>query len=259
MTKRKEDTYYGLVVETYNHFHPEGNLEDVPFYLSLIREIGGPVLELMCGSGRVLLPLLRHGIDADGVDCSGEMLSSCHERAESEGLEVRLFEQYAQELDLPRKYGTALIPYGSFGLLTERDEALETLRRVAAHLEPGGQLLVDIGLPWAYDRGAANGAWQLLREGTLEGGRLAQIDRCSTLDLISQIERSRLRYSVYLGGRLVESHAQELEVRHYGAYEMELLLEKAGFVQVEVFGNFNKERRSVEEGMVTFRARRDTN
>src|SRR5262245_23366046 len=74
MTKRAEDTYYGLVVETYELFHPEGNLDDVPFYAGLVAEAGGPALELMCGSGRVLLPLLRMGVDADGVDCSPEML-----------------------------------------------------------------------------------------------------------------------------------------------------------------------------------------
>ncbi|MEO1764819.1 MAG: class I SAM-dependent methyltransferase, partial [Cyanobacteria bacterium J06629_18] len=66
------DCYYGLVVETYNKFHPQKNINDGDFYKKLIDEVDGKVLEIMCGSGRVLIPLLRQNIDIDGLDCSSE-------------------------------------------------------------------------------------------------------------------------------------------------------------------------------------------
>lgn len=47
------DCYYDLVVDTYDLFHAEGNINDAPFYKLLIDEFGGAVLEMMCGSGRV--------------------------------------------------------------------------------------------------------------------------------------------------------------------------------------------------------------
>jgi len=59
---RFDDVYYGLVVDVYDLFHPEGNIADAAFYAELISERSGRVLELMCGSGRVLLPLLRQGV-----------------------------------------------------------------------------------------------------------------------------------------------------------------------------------------------------
>ena len=76
-------SYYGLVVDNYNLFHPEGNINDAAFYKLLIDEVGGAVLEMMCGSGRVLIPLLRQGIDIHGVNCSHEMLVSCREKAQN--------------------------------------------------------------------------------------------------------------------------------------------------------------------------------
>jgi hypothetical protein len=51
-------------------------------------------------------------------------------------------------MDLPRRYGTILFPYSSFGLLTDREEAFGTLRRIHKHLEDEGQLILDMGIPW---------------------------------------------------------------------------------------------------------------
>ncbi|MEL6164694.1 MAG: class I SAM-dependent methyltransferase, partial [Cyanobacteria bacterium J06628_3] len=137
------DCYYGLVVETYNKFHPQENINDGDFYKKLIDEIDGTVLEMMCGSGRVLIPLLRQNIDIDGLDCSSEMLESCREQVLEEGLNCNLYEQYAHEMELPRKYKTIIFSYSSFALIIDRNQAFETLHRIYNHLEDDGQLILD--------------------------------------------------------------------------------------------------------------------
>ena len=43
------------------------NLHDVPFYLDLAQRYGGPILEIACGTGRVLLEVARKGIEIWGV------------------------------------------------------------------------------------------------------------------------------------------------------------------------------------------------
>jgi len=138
------DCYYGLVVETYNKFHPQGNINDAVFYKQLIDEINGAVLEIMCGSGRVLIPLLRQNIDIDGLDCSNEMLASCREQVFNEGLNCNLYEQYAHEMELPRKYKTIIFSYSSFALIIDRNQAFETLCKIYHYLEDGGQLILDM-------------------------------------------------------------------------------------------------------------------
>ena len=107
------DCYYGLVVETYNLFHPQENINDAAFYKKLIHEIDGAVLEIMCGSGRVIIPLLRQNIDIDGLDCSNEMLASCREQVLHEGLNCNLYEQYAQLL-LEKAGFCEIRTYGDF-------------------------------------------------------------------------------------------------------------------------------------------------
>ena len=105
---------------------------------------GETVLDVGCGTGRLLLDYLAQGIDIDGVDVSPEMLALCAEKAQRLGLHPRLFEQTMQELDLPRTYRTIMVPSSSFQLLTDAQDAQEAMRRFFRHLEPGGILVMPL-------------------------------------------------------------------------------------------------------------------
>ncbi|NJL21465.1 MAG: class I SAM-dependent methyltransferase [Leptolyngbyaceae cyanobacterium SM1_3_5] len=249
---RFDDVYYGLVVDAYELFHPEGNLKDVPFYADLIRERPGRVLELMCGSGRVLLPLLRQGFTVDGTDSSSEMLARCKSNAQAEELNPELYEQYAHELDLPHLYYTILLTYSSFALLTSRDEAIESLRRVYARLEEGGQFLLDMAIPWVQNS-FMSGVWQLSRQGVLPDGRQVHVSRAATVEQLNQIETVHVRYDVYEQGCLVETLLTPMKMRFYGMHELVLLLEKAGFTSIQTFGDFQQREAQEGNGIITFR------
>src|SRR3954452_2998671 len=103
--------------------------EDRHFYLALIKERGEPVLDVGCGTGRLLLDFLALGIDIDGVDNSPEMLALCRRNAERLGLTPRMELQRVGELDLPRRYRTILVPSSSFQLLVDPEAAREAMRR----------------------------------------------------------------------------------------------------------------------------------
>ncbi len=110
----------------------------------MLREIGRygqPVLDLACGTGRLLLPLLQAGIDVDGCDISGDMLYHCQRKAASQGFHPNLYQQPMHAIDLPRKYKMIYL-CNSFGRAGSREKDLETLRRCHAHLENGGALLL---------------------------------------------------------------------------------------------------------------------
>src|SRR5947209_17795460 len=64
-------------------------LADLPFYLDLAKQVGGPVLERACGTGRVLLPIARRGIAIHGVDNSEPMLNVLRKKVEREPKDVR--------------------------------------------------------------------------------------------------------------------------------------------------------------------------
>lgn len=248
------DCYYGLVVETYNLFHPQGNINDAAFYKKLIDENIGAVLEIMCGSGRVLIPLLRQIIDIDGLDCSSEMLASCREKVSLEGLNCNLYEQYAHEMELPRKYKTIIFSYSSFGLLIDRNQAFETLRRIYNHLEDDGQLILDMAIPWFSAKEQADvGIWKLSRKGFLSNNRLVHISKASEYNRLEQLEYSQIKYEVYQDGKLIDTLLNEMQCRYYSKYELQLLLEKAGFCEIIAYGDFQDKEADEGDEIVTFK------
>ena len=76
------DSAYGKLAE-------KEVLVDLPFYVDMARQSGGPVLEIGCGTGRVLLPIAREGIEIEGVDNSGPMLAVLRKHLDGESPEVR--------------------------------------------------------------------------------------------------------------------------------------------------------------------------
>ena len=108
-----------------------------------------------------MIPYLAHGFDIEGADSSKEMLSICRKTAEQQGLTATLYEQQMQALDLTNRYSTIIVPGGSFHLITEREEAAETLRSLNDIAARSLELTrVVSGLPWitddmtAYESGA---------------------------------------------------------------------------------------------------------
>src|SRR3954470_16185996 len=132
--------HYGLVAKWWSEFNVDG--PEVPYFRAVIERYGQPALDAACGTGRLLLPYLRAGLDVDGCDISPDMLALCRESASREGLAPRLYPQALHQLDLPRRYST-IFSCGSFGLGGDRQSDLEALRRFYHYLEPGGVLAFD--------------------------------------------------------------------------------------------------------------------
>lgn len=101
-----DGSYQGIVAETYDIWFSGDTFDDTDFYKELIQELPGAALEIGCGTGRLLLSYLEEGFEVEGVDCAKEMLHLCRARAEQKGLSPVLYEQYMQNLHLPRKYKT---------------------------------------------------------------------------------------------------------------------------------------------------------
>jgi len=99
-------TEYGFTAEFYDHVVPYRERQDVAFFVELAREAGGPVLEVGCGTGRVLIPTARAGFEIVGLDLSPSMLAVCRESLAQEPAEVQarveLVEGDMRDFDLGR-------------------------------------------------------------------------------------------------------------------------------------------------------------
>src|SRR5688572_24771645 len=103
MTQRL-DSYKSLCTEFYDLDKLHAPPDALEFYWRLFAESGGPALEVMCGSGRFLLPFAARGADIDGIDASPDMLAACRAKLAERGLHAGIYEQFVDELALPRTY-----------------------------------------------------------------------------------------------------------------------------------------------------------
>ena len=149
MTIEKPTTWhYGLIARYWAEFNDDFRPHEIPYFQTFIERDGQPALDVACGTGRLLLPYLRAGLDVDGCDVSEDMIALCRAKAERVGLTPSLYVQAMHALDLPRRYRTIYV-CGAFGLGSTREQDAQALRRFHELLEPKGTLLLDAEVPYA--------------------------------------------------------------------------------------------------------------
>lgn len=217
---------------------------DVAFYLDYAQQCGSPVLELACGTGRLMIPLAEAGFEVYGVDFSENMLAVCRAKVAEKRLQDRVHLVHADmaAFELPRKgFRLAYIPVRSFmHLFTQRDQ-LSCLSRVYDHLRPGGCFIVDVYAP-NYQRLAEepDGPFVLRREYDLPNGHhVIRRDRFVRNDVINQIQQYEIRFEEYdSSGTLVRVRTIPMDTRYTFRYELQLLLERAGFEVLDVYRDY---------------------
>ncbi|HJW66645.1 MAG TPA: class I SAM-dependent methyltransferase [Gaiellaceae bacterium] len=114
--------------------------EDVPFYVELVRETDGPLVELAVGSGRVAIPVAEAtGRAVLGIDTSPAMLAQARERAGAAGVELELREGDMRDLELDHPAGLVYCPFRGLLHLPTWADRRRVFERVAASLRPGGR------------------------------------------------------------------------------------------------------------------------
>ena len=236
--------YRDLLATTWDLFRGDtSGWVDRFFYWEFITDYGEPVLDVGCGTGRLLLDYMQDGIDIDGVDNSPEMLALCKEKASGLGLKPVLFQQPMEDLELPRKYKVILVPSSSFQLLTEMKKARRAMRRFFEHLEPGGILIMPFMLIW-QEGTPLQTEW--VQDGEVERPEDgALIRRWSRLryDLDNQLELTETRYEVSLDGEVISSeyHSRSPATCWYTQNQARDLYHQAGFEDLRMYSEFSRE------------------
>ena len=229
---------------------------DLGFWLELARAARGPVLDLCCGTGRVLLAALEAGVDAEGADLYPEMLERLRTNASARGLEARAHRADMRSFALPRRYAAVLIPFNAFAHNLTADDQLATLECCREHLAPGGLLALDVfsATPEMVAHPVADPVMELEVHDPASG-RTFQLYDGRALDPARQIQRSAIEIRELDGDRTpVASHRFETEVRWVYPSEMELLLRLSGFARWEIFGGFDRRPCSAASGSIVVTA-----
>ena len=233
--------YRGLLASTWDLFRGDtSNWEDKFFFEKVIQQYGQPALDVGCGTGRLLLDYLANGIEIDGIDNSPEMLALCREKALSLGLTPTLYQQGMEELDLPRKYRTIIVPSLSFQLVAEPALAAQAMRRFYDHLMDGGALVMPLRIFW--EEGDPDELeWKMLAEKvrSADGARVRHWAH-ATLDGEKQLQHTEDRYEVLLDGEVIESelHSRSPALRWYSQDQALQLFQDAGFETIQTLRGF---------------------
>ncbi len=217
--------------------------DDVAFYVAAARDAGGPVLEVGCGTGRILIPTLEAGADIEGIDLNPGMLEVLRAKAAARGLTPRVTVGDMRDFTLPRRFSLITIPFRAFLHNLTTEDQLATLVRCREHLAPGGTLVFNSFYPsFDYIVNHTNQVGMTLeRELTLDdSGRRIEIWSHHVHDRVNQVLSADKEVRVFdAQGGVAAVHPHRFRLRWFYKAEMELLLRVAGFARWQVRGGFD--------------------
>jgi len=140
------DLYEGYFAEFYDQLTGV-SVADLDKFLPHIERKDGPVLELGCGTGRLLIKIAQQGYKITGLDLSQSMLNILNRKLLNEPCNIRsnvsLYKKDMTSFDINNKFATCILGATSICLLPDDDAVLEMLQTVHKHLEPGGRFIFD--------------------------------------------------------------------------------------------------------------------
>jgi SAM-dependent methyltransferase len=252
-----------FVADFYDHVVPYRERQDVSFFVEEALAAGGPVLEVACGTGRVLLPTARAGVTITGLDLSSEMLRVCHKRLAQEPARVqervRLVQADMRDFDLGQKFNLVTLPFRPFQHLTTVADQIACLTTIRRHLQPDGRLILDIFNP-SLTALTRDNVGEIRSEeppfSLPDGSRVVRRHRIVARDTFAQVIQVELIYDVTHAGGSEERLVHAFAMRYLFRFEAEHLLARCGFAVTALYGDYDRSAYGAKEpGELIFVAR----
>jgi SAM-dependent methyltransferase len=143
-----EDHFGERVAERYDEsspdmFDPAVVDPVVDFLADLVG--AGAALELGIGTGRIALPLAQRGVPVHGIDLSEAMVARLRAKPGGDAIPVAIGDFATTTVE--GTFTVAYLVYNTINNLTSQDEQVACFQNVAAHLEPGGCFIIEVGVP----------------------------------------------------------------------------------------------------------------
>jgi SAM-dependent methyltransferase len=206
-------------------------------YLARMAAAGGPVLEIGCGTGRLLRAALARGIDAWGIDASPAMVERCRSQLPAAQRE-RVAVGDAVSLSLGRRFALVAAPFRVLSHVSSTDDQLRLLAAVREHLLPGGRLVFDLYVPslplllaGMSERVDFDGEWA-------PGRRLRRIVSSLPADLARQTNHVSMTF-VWQEEAGERNEAWEFDMRFFFRFEIEHLVARSGLRLEALHGDFS--------------------
>ena len=252
--------------DVYDQMHANYDA-DIPFYVTEAQRAEPPVLELACGTGRVLIPVAQAGVPIWGLDATPSMLIQARDKVAALPAEVQdrvtLQAGDMRDFDLPERFGLVTVPFRSFLHLMTVEDQLAALGCIRRHLRPGGRLALNFFNPsipiiaahLTYTGQALKpfGEWA----DPATGHRVVVWDSRTYRPTAQLIEEALILEAVDHDGKVVDRSYRSLTLRWIYRYEFEHLLVRTGFVVEALYGDFDRSPFVEASNEMVWVARRD--
>ena len=233
-------------VERYYDLHTDP-YEDVSFYIRMMNNGTEHVLELGCGTGRVLVPLVEYCEYIHGIDISEAMLAICREKLQKENVtenRARVDAADITDFDLSRKFDLIIAPYRVFQNLETDDKVNGFFKCIRKHLAPDGRCILNVFKPLRSPdqmekMWTSNDKEHLLSEHACDDGKVVvyEVRNKFRLDPLTIYPMQLIRR--YHKEKLIEENQCEITMRCYYPDEFEKLITDHGFEVVSKWGGYD--------------------
>lgn len=212
---------------------------DIPFFINETRECHEEILELMCGTGRVSIPLLNSGRKLTCVDYSGEMLRVFKKKIQNKKYKVDLVEADITKLELGKKFCMVLAPFHSFAEIASLEMQTKALKVVSSHLCKNGIFILTLQNPKIRLK-SADGISKKYGEFPMGGNKRMVVSYVNELKGPDQFISGYQTYELYNEANILEEK-RVLEIRFRLTTDPELrsMLRGTGLAIVEKYGDYS--------------------
>lgn len=215
---------------------------DIDFYRKQSDQLGGNILEIGCGTGRVTIPLLENGYDVTGVDSSTKMLAKFQSKIRKTGynLPLKITNQDVRNLNLNEKFNLVIFPYRGFQSLLSVEDQIAALTSIKAHLTRSSRLIIDIFVPnnELFDQ-KPDIVYHLKDSESGPDKNTRSLHHRTEFDLHNQLLHTQVSISEIQRSQLISKRYANFTLRYLYTDEARHLFEYCGFDIEEIAGDYD--------------------
>lgn len=237
---------YDLYSSEFYDFH--AYRDDINFYLSYAKETTGKILDLGCGTGRILIPIAKLGKEIIGIDNSEYMLEICKNKIRKElnskASKITLIKANITNFEFDEQFSLVIIPFGPFNYLNNVSEQINCLTCINRHLNSEKVLVFDIWYPNNYELIKSEHGYYVVKNQPyfkMPDGRKVQWGiKNKSVDYNKQLIFEEMYYNINYPNGKKEKLIYPSSIRYFYRYEIEHLLAFTGFKINKLYSDFNK-------------------